>query len=302
MTNFNLLKKEEVLVFGIGGQIANSLATLGLKATYISQSEADFTRFQNVINQLETHHPKIVINCAAYTAVDQAEDEKEICKTVNAETPGRIAQWCYANKAILIHFSTDYVFSGNGINPWAETDSPEPQSSYGMSKLLGDQLISQSNCQHIILRISWVYSDSGKNFLLTMLKLGKEKSVLKVVHDQIGYPAYADDIAEAIIHILPKLTNPQFKKWGTYHLVGQNTTSWHSFAEEIFRIAKSKKWPLQVERVIPISTSEYPTKAPRPLNSRMNGALFLKTFGFQLPKWEHSLEKCMVKIDDSHRI
>lgn len=288
----------DVLILGKGGQVSTALKSFFPKATFLGLPDLDFENENQVVQELEKRKPKLIINAAAFTAVDIAEIQKDdvhgSCYQINAKTPGQIANWCLKNNSILIHFSTDYVFPGTGEKPWTESDTSEPCNWYGKSKWDGDQAILQSKCKSLIFRVSWVYFTEGKNFLLTMLKLGKEKETLKIVNDQVGYPTYAQDIAESIFKIYPVISKPNFHNWGVYHLVGDDTASWYDFAKSIFEISKSDfQGQFQIKNLIPIPTSDYPTPANRPLNSRMNPNKFKKEFGFCLPPWKNSLQKAI---------
>ena len=298
MTRSHDLKPSpKIVVFGKGGQIASALeGLLPLGTLFPSIEEANFTQTEKTLSYLNDKKPSLVINCAAYTAVDLAESNEPECLLVNATTPVAIAQWCAKNSAILVHFSTDYVFSSNQDDPLVESDPPDPKSVYGRSKLLGDLGISDSGCKYINLRISWVYSSIGKNFVLTMLKLASDKSELRIVDDQVGYPTLAKDVAKAVIQILPKIQSGVFEGWGVYHLTGPDVVTWFGFAQLIFEQARSFGAKLKVSKILPIATSEYPTPAKRPLNSRLNSTKFLQTFGFQLPSWKVSLNQCLTEI------
>ena len=276
-----------ILIFGANGQVANALRKRLPDAVTLSAAEADFLKPETVLAALDKHKPDIIINAAAYTAVDKAESEDLSALQINALTPGLIATWAEKYKALLIHYSTDYVFDGSGIAPWKETDKTGPLSAYGRSKLLGEKEIANSGCRHFIFRLCWVYDETGKNFMNTMLRLGKEREALNVVADQIGAPTYAGDIAEATIKAVAK---PKAKS-GVYHFCNSGETSWAGFAEAIFKQANLPT------KVTPITTAEYPTPAKRPANSRMNTTKFSATFGWDaIPSWQDGLKRCMTSL------
>jgi dTDP-4-dehydrorhamnose reductase len=295
----------EVLVFGKNGQLATELgkqvgALSGLKDqwVFLDSHQANFLSPEDVIKSLETHKPRIVINAAAYTAVDLAETEADKAKQINCTTPGLIADWCGTNKSSLIHFSTDYVYSGEGDQPMKETAALAPRNKYGETKLEGEKKIQSSGCHHYIFRTSWVYSASGNNFVKTMLRLGREREQLKVVGDQVGSPTSAKDLASATLRLL---RHPQFlKEQGVFHLAGQGFVSWCDFAKEIFReareITKNRGNIFKVREIAPITTAEYVTPAKRPLNSRLNQNKFLDTFGFSLPTWQVGLKSVLTEL------
>lgn len=237
--------------------------------------------------------PTAIINAAAYTAVDRAESESEVAMTVNAGMPGVLAEEAERVGAALIHFSTDYVFDGSGTRPWREEDVTQPLSVYGRSKLAGEQAIRNSGAAHLILRISWIYAPRGQNFVRTMLKLGCERTELRVVADQCGAPTPASCVAQATAKILTQAGDSPAEffqtRGGIVHLPCAGETTWHAFAEEVFRRARVAGVPLRVERVTPIATAEYPTPAVRPLNSRLDGTRAYEKFGVRLPDWKAAL-------------
>lgn len=294
-----------ILVLGRSGQLARALREVaeehapGWQWVFLSRDEADFLNPEQVIDRLRKYEPEIIINAAAYTAVDLAEIEREKAFQINAGTVGRIAEFCADRSLPLVHYSTDYVFNGHGAEPFRETDSAEPQNVYGQSKLEGERRVAAVGGKHLILRTSWVYHHEGANFVKTMLRLGAERETLSVVCDQIGSPTYARDIAQATLHIARQALVPQFEQWGLYHLAGYGFTSWHGFAQKVFELGKELRFPMKVRTVLPIQTSEYPTAARRPLNSRLNQEKLMKTFGIRLPSWETSLKACLEKIRES---
>jgi len=228
---------------------------------------------------------ELVVNCAAYTAVDRAESEPELALAVNRDGPANLAAACGKAHIPLVHISTDYVFDGSKQGPYRETDPVLPLGVYGRSKAEGDTEVRSRLREHIILRTSWVYGVHGNNFVKTMLRLGQERRVLRVVNDQRGCPTNAADLAEVILAIAGRCDrNP----WGTYHYSGKGVTTWHGFAEAIFTEAQ-KYTSLLVERVEPIPSSQYPTPAKRPANSVLDCSLFTRTFGIEPRPWRESL-------------
>jgi len=285
----------KVLIFGFSGQLATALRKRfdreAQPATFLSRAEADLLRPESIEQVLNHHKPKLIINAAAYTSVDLAEKEQAHARLVNVGSVGVMARWAARHDAHLIHFSTDYVFDGSAVRPYVEDDEKNPINFYGLTKSDGEDQILESSCSHQILRVSWVYSPWGKNFVKTMLKLGTDREELKVVSDQIGGPTSAEDIADVILQI-----SKSPEKNGIFHYSGLGTTSWHDFAEEIFRQARELGYPLKVSSVIPIKTEEFPTPAKRPLNSRISCEKFEKAFGLRLMPWQKSLETTLRQI------
>jgi len=279
-----------VLLLGAGGQLGMQLARKlagETELTALTRAELDFTDEDAIRAAIRKADPEIVINAAAYTAVDKAESEAELCAKVNAIAPGVIAEELARRDAWLIHYSTDYVFDGSGERPWVETDATGPLSVYGQTKLDGELAIAATGCKHVILRTSWVYAAEGRNFLHTMLRLGRERELLKIVDDQIGAPTTAEAITEATRAVLGLLGSADSgDAGGVYHLACSGATSWCGFARGIFAaFALQQKAP----EVVPIPTEAYPTPAQRPRNSRLCCDKFLRRFAFEMPSWEAAL-------------
>jgi len=277
---------KKVLVFGGGGQLAQCLNKTGsqqLNLVYFTSKDVNILEESHLKEVFKAHAPDVVINCAAYTAVDLAEDEPLKAAAVNAQAPEAIAQLCAAYDSLLIHVSTDFVFDGDVAHPLGETEIPNPINTYGKTKLLGEEAIIRSWDKHIIIRTSWLYSEFGNNFLKTMVRLGKERDELGVIYDQIGSPTYAIDLAELII----KLAESELPAYGLYHYSNEGTASWYDFAHAIF-----KSTGLNV-RLRPMRTSEYPTKATRPAYSVMDKAKIKETFNITIPHWRDSLDRCI---------
>lgn len=263
----------EILVFGYSGQVATALRSLlsqEPQCTFLSSIEANFNNTESVIAQLARLKPKIIINASAYTQVDKAEDEKDLCFKVNATTPGAIAEWCLQNSATLIHYSTDYVFDGSGTQAWIETDQANPTNWYGFSKLEGENKILNSKCRAYILRVSWVYSPWGQNFYKTIFKLCNEREQLNIVNDQWGSPTDARDIAESTIKLCKLIQQNQPPKTGIYHLRFSDYSTWYDFALKIAEKVKKLNSSAKIQTIKPISSAEYPTKATRPKNSKLS--------------------------------
>ncbi|WP_309742601.1 dTDP-4-dehydrorhamnose reductase [Chamaesiphon sp. OTE_20_metabat_361] len=285
----------EILLLGQQGQVAwelqVALATLGRVTVWGSQ-ELDLADPDRIRDRLRALEPQIIVNAAAYTAVDKAEQEPALCQAINATAPGVIAELAREFGALLVHYSTEYVFDGTKTSPYLETDTPNPLGVYGASKLAGEQAIIQAGCAHLILRTTWVYGNRGKNFLLTILRLAAERPELKIVADQVGAPTWSKSIAMATSQILARCgdRDPATIS-GIYNLSAAGKTSWHGFASEIVDRYRTQ-FPdraLQVTDIVPIPASDYPTPAQRPAYSVLDNSKVLATFGVQLPDWDLSL-------------
>ena len=292
-----------ILVTGKNGQLGRSIYKIVNTANgdnlspnefiFVGREELDLNSESSIINYFDNHDKfDIVINSAAYTAVDQAEEEQELANQVNHLAVKQLAEIVKEQKARLIHISTDYVFNGESDKPYIETSETNPINVYGKTKLAGERTLQEiMPTNAIIIRTSWVYSEYGNNFVKTMLRLGKERDELNVVSDQIGSPTYATDLANAILNIVQSI---KFKEVGqktqVYHYSNAGKVSWHDFAKEIFKIAKVDC------KVNPITTQQYPTPAKRPKNTLMNKAKIAKTFNFQMVKWKNSLSDCLNQL------
>lgn len=294
---------KKILIIGKGGQVSENLISLLSKNEdyeflSIGYPEIDLSHPQEVYAKLSAleFKPDIIINAAAYTAVDSAEDEQEKCDNINNVSVQEIARYAAKNKVLLIHYSTDYVFDGSGNRPFEEDNVIElkPLNYYGKTKLAGEREVITSGCRYFVLRTSWVYNHTGKNFVLTMLKLAAEREELKVVSDQIGSPTYAFDIADITL----KMIAQDKKRSGIYHIVPEKNISWFDFTNLIIKKAQELGFPLKVKNVLPIYTSDYPTKAKRPYNSRLSTVKLKKDFGLQFPEIQDSLTICLKKIRD----
>lgn len=287
----------KILITGAKGQLGIALQRrfsgreLGHEVIALDRSVLDITSARACAQKLNELRPQLVLNCAAYTAVDRAEAEPEIAYAINAEGAKNLALACGASAAKLVHFSTDYVFDGTSDRAYIETDVTAPLGVYGASKLAGERLVLQSMSAAIVLRLSWVYSNDGANFYKTMLRLGSERSLLRVVDDQRGTPNFTGDIADAVAHIVRSEPASLSESSGVYHLSGTGITTWCGFARSIFSRAKLTSSP-SVER---ITTDEYPTPAKRPAFSALDSSRFAATFGWVAPEWEPGLARCLAE-------
>lgn len=297
----------KVLITGGNGQVGfelrRQLATLG-EILAPSRASLDLSDADAVSAYLAQHQPDVVVNAAAYTAVDNAETDQALATRLNAELPAQLAAYCQKRNCWLVHYSSDYVYSGEGSALWREDDATGPCNVYGATKLAGDKAIAASGCQHLIFRTSWVYSAFGKSFLSTMLRLGAERSALSIVSDQVGAPTPARLIALVTQQVLTALrfkTSSHDIGSGVYHLAPKGEVSWHGFACEIFQLAGNIGLPLTItsESVSAIPTRDYPTPAARPLNSRLAVDKLEKALGIEMPSWQSQLALTVEEIASS---
>ncbi|MBB6408264.1 dTDP-4-dehydrorhamnose reductase [Mesorhizobium sangaii] len=283
-----------LVVTGREGQVASSLLEAGqrhpgVEVIAIGRPELDLAKPDTVIDTIAAAKPDIVVSAAAYTAVDQAEDEPDLAFAVNAVGAGKVAEAAAQLGVPVIHLSTDYVFDGSASGAYVETDATAPRSVYGASKLAGEQAVAAANPRHLILRTAWVYSPFGKNFVKTMLRLAADRDEISVVADQWGNPTSALDIADAVLHAAATLHgNKSFAAFGVYHLAGTGEANWSGFARHILDTSRVSGGPWA--RVRDIATMDYPTKARRPANSRLSSAKFASVFGWNAPDWRLSTE------------
>ena len=287
-----------LLVTGREGQVATSLleagqGRAGVEVVAIGRPELDLTKPDTVIDAIAAAKPDIVVSAAAYTAVDQAEDEPDLAFTVNAVGAGKVAEAAARLGIPVIHLSTDYVFDGSAPGAYVETDATAPRSVYGASKLAGEQAVAAANPRHLILRTAWVYSPFGKNFVKTMLRLAADRDEIAVVADQWGNPTSALDIADAILHAAARLHEGAGTS-GIYHLAGTGEANWSGFARHILDTSRVLGGPWA--RVRDIATMDYPTKARRPANSRLSSAKFADVFGWNAPDWRQSTEAVVERL------
>jgi len=288
---------KRILLTGANGQVGwelrRTLACVG-EVVAMDAEDMDLADAGAVRRVVREQAPNIIVNSAAYTAVDTAESEVEKAHAINAVAPGILASEAERLGAMLVHYSTDYVFDGSGAAPWQEGDAPNPLNVYGASKLAGEQAVQSACRRHLIFRTSWVYGGRGANFLLTMRRLIRQRPELKIVADQVGAPTWSRMLAEATAQIVAQqilLTGEDSRSpsWGLYHMSNAGETSWHGFAEAIQELDP----PDQPAHLQPIPSSEYPTPAKRPLNSRLDNERLATTFGLRLPHWRHALKLCL---------
>jgi len=292
-----MIARPKILLTGsrgqVGWELARSLSTLG-EVVALDSSQLDLTDVAAIRRTVAEIRPRIIVNPAAHTAVDKAEGESERAYALNATAPGVLAEEAEKLSALLVHYSTDYVFDGSGEQARVETDAAGPLNVYGSSKLAGEQAIQAQCRRHLIFRTSWVYGARGANFLLTMRRLMRERPELKIVADQIGAPTWCRGIADATAQVLAQVSSPfagadKPEPWGVYHMTNGGETSWHGFAQAILDLDV----PESPARLLPIPSSEYPTPAKRPLNSRLNNDKLQRVFGVHLPDWQVALRLCM---------
>ena len=296
----------KILVTGKHGQVGHALqhALSGEhEVVAVDREQMDLSDAHAIRSTITTVRPDLIINPAAYTAVDKAESEPALARAINAEAPRVIAEEAAKIGASLIHFSTDYVYEGNKSTAYNESDAVNPLSVYGKTKLAGERAIQAVGLPHLILRTSWVYGTHGKNFLKTILRLSAERDQLKIVADQWGAPTSSDAIAEGVREVLKVWQMQDQTKSGIYHFTNTGSTSWFGFAKAILQSYESKVQALSLpalkiksETVMPITTADYPTPAARPANSRLDNTKLQNAFGFTLPDWETSLQAVMKQI------
>ncbi|MDA1082547.1 MAG: dTDP-4-dehydrorhamnose reductase [Gemmatimonadetes bacterium] len=290
------------LLFGQSGQVGwelrRSLQPLG-QVVAAEPAEADFKDPDAVRRFALAHQADVIVNAAAYTAVDQAESDEANAHLVNAESVGALARVAAEQGAWLVHYSTDYVFDGSGTEPWRESDPVAPLNAYGRTKAAGESAIKASGCKHLLLRTSWVYAARGNNFVRTILRLAEERDELRVIADQHGVPTAAEFLASETAGALAKaMAGSGAPLSGTYHLAPRGETTWHGIACEVVRLASELGAPLRVhpDRIVPIPSKEYPLPAPRPANSRLCVELFESRFGVRCPDWRAHLQRVVAEL------
>jgi dTDP-4-dehydrorhamnose reductase len=278
----------------VGFELQHSLAAIG-EVVAFDRAELDLSSIDAIRARMREVRPQIIVNAAAYTAVDKAESEPELATRINGVAPGIMAEEAKRLGAVLVHYSTDYVFDGTKKEPYVEDDPPNPVSSYGRSKLAGEQAIALSGATHLIFRTSWVYAARGQNFVRTMLRLGQERRELRIVDDQVGAPTWARFIAEATAQVLRQLGDGHKvvgDRAGIYNLTATGAVSWCGFASAIFAEANAQLG-MTPPKLIPITTAEYPRPARRPANSRLDTSKLTRIFGLTPPDWKTMLSACM---------
>ena len=296
-----------ILLLGSQGQVGRELQRALQHVGHVvtaardgAELAVDLQQPASVRELLTRVSPALIVNAAAYTAVDKAESEPDIAETVNGDAPAILAEAAKASGAMLVHYSTDYVFDGAAGTPYEETDAPSPVSVYGQTKLLGEEAIMGSGCRALILRTSWVYSASRQNFFRTMLKLFRSREEVSVVADQYGCPTWASTVADVSSHLVRDCLSGRYplNDAEIFHLVSDGQCSWYEFAAEIHRLA-SARGDLRTKRVLPIATSEFPTAARRPVYSVLSTKKLQQAFGLRLPFWKDSLRNCFRAADDA---
>ena len=298
--SLHFMSLHSIAIIGASGQIGQALqrAAVDRRIPLIlaGRPDVDFDNKQSIEAFFAAHRPALVINAAAYTAVDKAETDTQAARVANCDGPAILAQLCQTNDAALVHLSTDYVFDGSKRQPYTESDPCRSLNVYGATKTAGEEAVRVALARHCIVRTAWVYSSAGQNFLKTMLRLGSERDVVRVVADQHGAPTCADDIAHALLDMAPRLMdkNESAPAWGTFHLTASGETTWYGFADEIFRLAHQAGW--RVPRLKAISTADYPAAALRPQYSVLDTSKLAQTFGLKLPDWQVSLAACFNRL------
>ena len=290
----------KVLITGAQGQVGKELSLIatekGFNVVAAGRADLDITQVQNVECYINKIQPDIVINAAAHTAVDKAEDEQDLAFAINCDGAKNIALACSKQNIPLLHISTDYVFDGSKVEPYTEMDDVSPLGVYGTSKWQGEEAIRQNLTQHIILRVAWVFGAQGNNFVKTMLRLGQDRDELNVVADQFGGPSPAKDIAQTLMTLVEQFQKRKSLDWGTYHYCGSEKTTWYDFAVEIFEQAFELGILNKKIKVNPITTEEYPTPAKRPSNSMLDCTKLKATFGIEMPKWKDALKHVLMEL------
>ena len=288
----------------VGGELLQTLKPLG-EVIAPARGEMDLANEASLRETIRTVRPRWIVNPAAYTAVDKAESEPELAYAINAEAVGVMGQEAQAIGAGVIHFSTDYVFDGSGSAPYRETDATSPVSVYGASKLAGERALAESGAGHMIFRTSWVYGARGKNFLLTILKLARERETLRVVADQYGAPTWSRDLARMTAEVIGQcevrarngeIAGVLADTGGVYHAAGTGETTWYGFAVEAVRLQQEREPNARFAEIEAITTAEYPTPAKRPANSRMNCGRLMERFGWKMMDWRDSLREVLAEL------
>lgn len=289
-----------ILVIGEQGQLAQSLLRAarrkGLPLTAMGRPKLDLRDRASIDRAVDEVKPSIIINAAAYTAVDKAESEPDAAFAINADAVGSLGETCARRGIGIIHISTDYVFDGSKGAPYLETDTAAPLGVYGRSKFAGEEQLRTATDRHVIVRTAWLYSPYGNNFLKTMLRLGAERQELSIVNDQYGNPTYAPHFADALLELSSRAQGSGFEGWGTYHLAGSGEATWYEFAREIFSRASSMG--IAVPRLLPMSRTDYPAPAPRPADSRLDCSQMLQWFDLALPRWQIGTRECLERLSE----
>jgi dTDP-4-dehydrorhamnose reductase len=299
------MSKPRILLLGKNGQVGwelqRSLAPLGevlaLDRQGVHGHCGDLSDLPGLAHTVQIYRPDVIVNAAAHTAVDKAESEPHLAHRLNAEAPGLLAQVAKDAGAWLVHYSTDYVFNGSGLQPWQEDDATGPLNTYGHTKLAGEHAIQQSGCKHLIFRTSWVYAARGGNFAKTMLRLARERDRLTVINDQFGAPTGAELIADVTAHAIRQV-RATGQGQGVYHLAAAGETTWHGYASHVIATARHVQpaTEFKVQAIDPVPTSAFPTPAQRPHNSRLHTQKLQLTFGLTLPPWQQGVDRMLAEI------
>ena len=290
----------KILITGAQGQVGKELVSIanqrGFDVIAAGQTELDITQLKNIESYVEAHQPDLVINAAAYTAVNKAEEEQDITYAINRDGTANLAAVSKEKNIPLLHISTDYVFDGTKSEAYSENDAVSPLGIYGISKWQGEETIRQTLPEHIILRVAWVFGAQGNNFVKTMLRLAKDRDELSVVADQFGRPSPAKDIAKTLIILAEQYQKEKTLEWGTYHYCGDEKVSWCGFAKEILKQAKEQGLIEKDIKVNAITTAEYQDPTKRPANSMLDCEKIKNTFGIEMPSWKESLNQVLTEL------
>lgn len=290
----------KILITGAQGQVGKELVSIanqrGFDVIAAGQTELDITQLKNIKSYFEVHQPDLVINAAAYTAVNKAEEEQDITYAINRDGTANLAAVSKEKNIPLLHISTDYVFDGTKSEAYSENDAVSPLGVYGISKWQGEETIRQTLPEHIILRVAWVFGAQGNNFVKTMLRLAKDRDELSVVADQFGRPSPAKDIAKTLIILAEQYQKEKTLEWGTYHYCGDEKVSWCGFAKEILKQAKEQGLIEKDIKVNAITTAEYQDPTKRPANSVLDCEKIKNTFGIEMPSWKESLNQVLTEL------
>lgn len=290
----------KILITGAQGQVGKELVSIanqrGFDVIAAGQTELDITQLKNIKSYFEVHQPDLVINAAAYTAVNKAEEEQDITYAINRDGTANLAAVSKEKNIPLLHISTDYVFDGTKSEAYSENDAVSPLGVYGISKWQGEETIRQTLPEHIILRVAWVFGEQGNNFVKTMLWLAKDRDELSVVEDQFGRPSPAKDIAKTLIILAEQYQKEKTLEWGTYHYCGDEKVSWCGFAKEILKQAKEQGLIEKDIKVNAITTAEYQDPTKRPANSMLDCEKIKNTFGIEMPSWKESLNQVLTEL------
>lgn len=292
----------KILLLGKNGQVGwelqRALAPLGDVIALDRHSTThcgDLSNPEGIAQTVRDTQPDVIVNAAAYTAVDKAESDRENARLINVTSVEALARAAHSVNALLVHYSTDYVFDGSGDRPWKEDDATAPLNTYGKTKLQGEEAITANTAKYLILRTSWVYAAKGNNFAKTMIRLAQERETLSVINDQFGAPTGAELIADSTVHAI-KATLSQPEKAGIYHLIASGETTWHAYASLVINYVRQKGLPLKVTAINTVETSAFPTPAQRPHNSRLNTEKFTTAFGLTLPEWQQGVVRMLDEL------